>query len=385
MEHVIIIGGGGTGAALAHDLVLRGFKVSLYERGELMSGTTGRHHGLLHSGARYAVHDPVAARECMRENKILRQIAPQALEQNDGLFVAINDSDMDYRRKFLESCHNCGIPATKLTADQARAVEPALNPQLKLAIRIPDATMDAWRLPMHFFASARANGARIKNFSEVIDLHKSNGQMTGMRIFDHQTHGEYDVTGDLFVNATGAWAGKVCNMAGIQLPVQPGPGAMVAVENRLTNMVVNRLHKAAEADIIVPQRRLSLLGATLWLDRDPDAVKLPPGQVQKIVDSCAQMVPAVKNAGFRAIWWASRPLIAQRDTEDPQQISRAFDCFDHKERDGIEGLVSVIGGKATTLRAMAEKTADLICKKTGRNIACRTENEKLLHYRMFFK
>jgi glycerol-3-phosphate dehydrogenase len=97
------------------------------------------------------------------------------------------------------------------------------------------------------------------------------------------------------------------------------------------------------------------------------------------------MVPAVKNAGFRAIWWASRPLIAQRDTEDPQQISRAFDCFDHKERDGIEGLVSVIGGKATTLRAMAEKTADLICKKTGRNIACRTENEKLLHYRMFYK
>ena len=61
MEHIIIIGGGGTGAALAHDLTLRGFKVSLFERGELLSGATGRHHGLLHSGARYAVHDPVAA------------------------------------------------------------------------------------------------------------------------------------------------------------------------------------------------------------------------------------------------------------------------------------------------------------------------------------
>jgi len=57
MERVIIIGGGGTGAAIAHDLVLRGFDVSLFERGELLSGTTGRHHGLLHSGARYAVHD----------------------------------------------------------------------------------------------------------------------------------------------------------------------------------------------------------------------------------------------------------------------------------------------------------------------------------------
>ena len=55
------------------------------------------------------------------------------------------------------------------------------------------------------------------------------------------------------------------------------------------------------------------------------------------------------------------------------------------QRDGIEGLVSVIGGKATTLRAMAEKTADLICKKAGRRIGCSTKRTKLLHYRMFYK
>ena len=55
--HVLIVGGGGTGGALAHDLALRGMKVTLVERGEFTSGTTGRHHGLLHSGARYAVND----------------------------------------------------------------------------------------------------------------------------------------------------------------------------------------------------------------------------------------------------------------------------------------------------------------------------------------
>ena len=84
MEKIIIIGGGGTGAALAHDLSLRGFSVSLFEKGPLLSGTTGRHHGLLHSGARYAVNDPEAARECIEENTILRKIAPDALEQNGG-------------------------------------------------------------------------------------------------------------------------------------------------------------------------------------------------------------------------------------------------------------------------------------------------------------
>jgi glycerol-3-phosphate dehydrogenase len=245
--------------------------------------------------------------------------------------------------------------------------------------------MDAWRLPMHFFATARANGARIKSFSEVIGLHTSNGTVTGVRVLDHQSHREYDVTGDLFVNAAGAWAGKICSLAGIHLPIQPGPGAIVALEGRLTNMVINRMHKAAEADVIVPQRRLSLLGSTLWLEREPDAVKLPPGQVEKIVNTCAGMVPSVLNAKYRTIWWASRPLIAQRGAKDPQQISRTFDCFDHRERDGIDGLVSVIGGKATTLRAMAEKTADLICKKAGRDIGCSTKTAKLLHYRMFYK
>ena len=385
MEHIVIIGGGGTGAALAHDLILRGFQVSLYERGELLSGTTGRHHGLLHSGARYAVDDPVAAKECLHENKILRHIAPEAIEQNDGLFVALNDTDMDYRPAFLERCRQCEIPTEEITPAQARAIEPALHPDLKAAIRVPDATLDAWRLPLHFYATAKANGARIHNFSQVIGFHKANGTVKGVRIFDHQTEREYDVQGDLFVNAAGAWADKICALAGIQLPLQPGPGVMVAVNARLTNMVINRLHQAGEGDIIVPQRELSVLGTTLWLAKDPDEIKLPPDHVQKIMTLCAQMVPAVRETTIRSVWCASRPLIEQKQSKGPQQISRTFGCYDHGHRDNLEGLLSVIGGKATTLRAMAEKTADLICRKTGRNIACKTKTAKLLHYRQYYK
>ena len=385
MEHIVIIGGGGTGAALAHDLTLRGFDVSLFESGELLSGTTGRHHGLLHSGARYAVDDPVAAKECIHENAILRHIAPEAIEQNDGLFVAFDDADMDFRPKFLERCRQCEIPTEELTPDKALAIEPALHPGIKTAIRVPDATLDAWRLPLHFYASAKANGARIHNFSQVIGFNKSNGAIKAVRIFDHQTGRKYNVQGDLFVNAAGAWAAKICALAGIQLPLQPGPGVMVAVNARLTNMVINRLHKAGEGDIIVPQRELSVLGTTLWLAKDPDEIKLPPDHVLKIVELCAQMVPAVKETAVRSVWCASRPLIQQKRSKDPQHISRTFDCYDHRQRDNLEGLLSVIGGKATTLRAMAEKTADLICRKTGRNIACKTKTEKLLHYRRFYK
>ena len=117
-------GGGGTGGALAHDLSLRGLRVTLVERGELTSGTTGRHHGMLHSGARYAVGDRESAVECIDENMILRRICPGSFELNDGLFVAIEDEDMEYLQPLLESCEAAGIPARRLTPSHALALEP---------------------------------------------------------------------------------------------------------------------------------------------------------------------------------------------------------------------------------------------------------------------
>jgi glycerol-3-phosphate dehydrogenase len=110
--HVVVIGGGATGAGVVHDLALRGIRVTLLERGELTSGTTGRHHGLLHSGGRYAVSDQESAVECIKENRTLRKIAPGSFEENGGLFVALTDEDMDYLNSFLDACAACGIPAT---------------------------------------------------------------------------------------------------------------------------------------------------------------------------------------------------------------------------------------------------------------------------------
>ena len=153
--HAVIIGGGGTGAAVAHDLTLRGMKVTLIERGELTSGTTGRHHGLLHSGARYAVKDKESAIECIDENTILRRIAPGSFELNDGLFVAITDEEVAYSQEFIESCQDCGIPVRRLTHAEVLAREPNVNPAVKMGVQVPDATMDAMRMPLRFFATAK--------------------------------------------------------------------------------------------------------------------------------------------------------------------------------------------------------------------------------------
>ena len=385
MEKILIVGGGGTGAALAHDLSLRGFSVSLFEKGPLLSGATGRHHGLLHSGARYAVSDPEAAKECIAENSILRRLAPDAMEQNGGLFVALNDEDMNYAEIFSESCGACNIPIQAMDPHEVLALEPALNPKTKYAYAVPDAVMDAWRLAMHFFATAQANGAHIQDYSEIRNIYLASGRVSGIRVFDHRCLCERDITGDIVVNTAGPWAGKVARLANVHLPVRPGLGIMVSINTRFAERVLNRLHKPDEGDIIVPQRMLSILGTSLRLGEDPDNLNFPETEIKRMFDLCSEMVPAVKDFPPHAAWSAARPLIDDLDSGVSPEVGRTFASYDHGERDGVAGLVSVIGGKATTLRAMAEKTADLICKMVGRDIACETETHPLLHYREFFQ
>ena len=124
-----VIGAGSTGAAIAHDLALRGVRVTHVERFGPAAGTTGHNQAQLHSGARYAVNDPESARECIEENRILRKIMPGALELNDGLFIALNEEHLSYRETFLEGCANCNIPTEEISTDNALKLEPRLQPR----------------------------------------------------------------------------------------------------------------------------------------------------------------------------------------------------------------------------------------------------------------
>ncbi len=384
--HVLIVGGGGTGGALAHDLALRGLKVTLVERGEFTSGTTGRHHGLLHSGARYAVNDRESAVECIEENRILRKIAPGSFEENDGLFVAITDEDMAYLPGFLEGCAATGIPAQQLTPDEALRLEPNLNPVLRAAVRVPDATMDAMRMPLRFFATARANGAELFNYVDVEGLHVEQGTVTGAAVRDLVTGRAARIDADIVVNATGPWSEQVARMAGVDVPIRPSPGVMLAVRGRLCNMVINRLHASGDGDIIVPQRALSVVGTSSWSVEDPDDLDVPEDHVQRMVEEGSLLIPAVREAPFRSAWSAARPLIGSKDeaADSGRELSRTFKTIDHKIDDGIEGFVTITGGKGTTLRGMAEICADAICGKLGIEAACSTRETVLLPHEAAF-
>lgn len=378
---VVIVGGGATGIATAYDLALRGLKVVVVERGEIASAASGRHHGLLHSGARYALTDLQSARECIQENTILRRIAPGAFELNDGLFVAITEEDLALREAFLAGCEAAGIPARPLSPQGALRREPNLNPNLLAAVQVPDGTCDAWRLVARFLASARAAGAEVRPYHEVVDVLVQAGRVTGVEVQDHTRQRTYRLEADLVVNAAGPWAGQIAAMAGVGVPVRPSPGVMVAVEGRFTHMVVNRLQKPGDGDIIVPQRLCSLIGTTAWFVEDPDRVEMPRDHVEKMLRLGAELVPAVARAPFKAAWWAVRPLVGADDVADDRELSRTFRCVDHRERDGLAGFVSILGGKAITCRAMAEATADAVCAQLGVEAPCRTAELTLLpHY-----
>jgi glycerol-3-phosphate dehydrogenase len=388
---VIVIGGGGTGAALAYDLQLRGCSVTLLERGELTSGTTGRHHGQLHCGARYAVQDTEIGRECMAESQILRRIASGSIEFNYGLFVAITEEEEQYCETFLPACEACGIPFRLLATKQALDREPSLNPKLRLAVQVPDGSMDAWRLALQFFATARDRDADIRNFSEVVGLKLCaaaspgiRSRVTGVRVLDYRLREEYELEADMVINASGAWSKKVAKLAGIDLAVSPSPGTMAAVKGRLANMVISRLHPAGDGDIIVPQRNLSIAGSTQWFAEDPDSIEIPAQDVRMLLRSATQLIPSFKEASFHAAWSAVRPLGGSAGGTGLRSLSRDFSLIDHGQSDGVERFLSILGGKATTLRAMAEITSDRACAELGVPAACRTAHHPLLPARSFY-
>lgn len=384
MPHVVVVGGGGTGGAVAHDLALRGLAVTVLERGEVTSGTTGRHHGLLHSGARYAVADAQSAVECVEENQILRRIAPGSFEENDGLFVALTEEDLAYLPGFVEACGASGIPAQVLDPAEALRREPGLSPDVRAAVQVPDGTMDAMRLPLRFFASAQRHGAVIRTFTQVVGLRRENGAVTGVAYRDDVTGEEGEIAADLVVNAAGPWAQRIAEMAGVDVPVRCSPGVLVAVRGRLCTMVVNRLHRSGDGDIVLPQRGLSVIGTSSWVVDDPDDLHLPEDHIRTMIEEGSRLVPAVAHAELRAAWSAVRPLIGDSRSQTGRELSRTFKCFDHAERDGVDGFVTISGGKATTLRAMAEATADVVCRRLGVDAPCGTREHVLLPHTAYY-
>lgn len=376
---LLVIGGGATGLGVAWDAALRGIKVLLVEQSDLGQGTSGRYHGLLHSGGRYVISDPPSARDCARENEILRRLAPSTIEDTGGLFVAAPTDPPDFPDRWLAACRETGVAAEEATLTQVLQEEPLLNPALTRAFRVRDASLDSFDL-MHLLAGAiRSAGGQVWLRHRVSRLMTQRGAVVGAEITDLTSQERKRVGAQVIVNAAGPWAKGIASMAAVNLPIALGRGAMVAMASRLVNTVVNRCKPPSDGDILVPVGTVLVIGTTDETVQSPDDLTIAPWEIDLLLAEAEVLVPGI--AAHRALraWSGTRPLYRPSPASGAQtrHLPRAHTILDHAVTDGVPGLISVIGGKLTTYRLMAEQAMRVVAPQLGASAPCTTASTPL--------
>lgn len=374
---VLVVGGGATGTGCVRDLAMRGIAAVLVEKGDLTHGTTGRYHGLLHSGGRYVVKDPQSATECAEENVVLRRIMPHCLEDTGGFFVVTPWDDPAYGETFVAGCRRTGVQVQEIPPAEALRREPRLHPGISRVFEVLDGAADSFLATHANALSAREYGAQILTYHSVVDLLREGDRVVGATVEDLRTGERKRIEAAFVLNAAGAWAGKIAALAGVKVTVVPGKGTMVAMNHRIVNTVINRCKPPADGDILVPIRTVCVMGTTDTSVPDPDVYGIDPEEIDLMLEEGEKIVPGF--ASYRALraWAGVRPLYKDQDVQDDRDISRTYKLLDHQARDGVAGIVSIVGGKWTTYRRMAQEAVDEIAKRLGTTTPCRTHEEVL--------
>ena len=343
---VIIIGGGATGAGIARDCALRGLRVILVERHDIATGATGRNHGLLHSGARYAVTDAESARECISENQILKRIARHCVEPTNGLFITLPEDDLSFQATFIRACEEAGISAEAIDPQQARIIEPAVNPALIGAVKVPDGTVDPFRLTAANMLDAKEHGAVILTAHEVTGLIREGAAVCGVRVRNHLTGEIQALHAPVVVNAAGIWGQHIAEYADLRIRMFPAKGSLLIMDHRINQHVINRCRKPSDADILVPGDTISLIGTTsLRIDyNEIDDNRVTAEEVDILLREGEKLAPVMAKTRILRAYSGVRPLVASDDDPSGRNVSRGIVLLDHAERDGLDGFITITGG-----------------------------------------
>lgn len=377
----VVIGGGVTGAGVVRDLTLRGIRAILVEQQDIVHGTSSRNHGLLHSGGRYAVRDENAAIECYRENLILNETVPGSIERTGGLFVKVPGDEEDYVRQWLKSCEKVGIPTEEVSVEQALKEEPYLNPDAEAVFRVPDGAVDPFTLTTDVIADAVDRGGGLLRYHEVTSISRQNGNVQSVTVRDRFTGESKRIDTSMVINATGPWGAHVARMADVPMELINNKGTLTVLNQRINGQVINRLRMPGDADIFVPAHNVTIFGTTGVNVDQPDDTSLDREEIREMIKEGAALVPEVENIRMMRAFSGSRPLYQEQSDGDAsgRGVTRGMALLDHEKRDGLGGFITISGGKLTTFRYMAEKTADLVAEKLGVHVKCTTDTEPVPH------
>jgi glycerol-3-phosphate dehydrogenase len=370
---VIVIGGGINGAGIARDAAGRGLRTCLIEQGDLGSGTTRFSSRLIHGGLRYLEHGELGlVYESLREREALLTCAPH-LVRPLPLAIPIYRGGRRGRwtiaaGMWLYDLLSAGksVPRHRmLSREQALRMLPGLNPAgLIGAASYYDAQVTfAERLVVEIALAARSAGADIRTYCRVDRILTRHRRVQGVEYTDTMRGGRFTVTAPLVVNAAGPWVDRV--LLGLDRPMRKILGG-----SRGTHIVVHRFPDAptmacyveARADgrpfFVIPWNGMLLIGTTdIRFDGDPAAVRAQPRELRYLIDETNRVFPGagLKTCQILYTYAGVRPLPRKRRKE-AAAISRRH--FIKHHRRFARGLYSVIGGKLTTYRHLAEDVVD---------------------------
>jgi len=374
---ILVIGGGINGCAISRDAALRGAKVALIEKDDFASGASGKTTKLIHGGLRYLEQFNFRlVRESLRERAILLRQVPHLVKPLEFIIPAYKDD----RRSLLEiragvyiydrlAFGNNICPHRALKKQDLLSLEQNINPlKLKGGVLYCDAQMDDIRLCLDNAISANGAGATVANKIELVGFVKDGGKISGAEALDKLTGEEFIIRANLVINATGAWSNRIVKMdAPADSDITRPTKGIHIVYKRLPHQraILLPARKDKRVLFIIPWRDYSLIGTT---DTDysgsADDVYADTNEVAYLLEEAGRVFRMGKldQGGIITTFAGLRPLVNIQG-KPASLVSR-----EHLIQESRSGLISVVGGKYTTYRHLAEQVVDLaLAKIEGRN------------------
>ncbi len=346
-EKICIAGGGIVGLYSSLYLSKSGFDVTLIERGDICSSTSSKFHGMIHSGGRYAVTDPVSAAECASENSKIQQIASNFVDDVGGYFLALNKEEEAFGDLLIKGCQNAGIPAVETDIESFGKAEPFATPDVVRAIQVPDKVIRSFEYCTAIALESMLEGTKIMLNSEVAGAEVNQNYIEKITV--RRNGRTVELTPDILINATGPFSNSLDIMVGISSSgMIPALGAMLVYPVHVVNSVLNRMRVPSDGDIIVPYGALAIAGTTAVVSPDVDNPEIDPQDLENMQEDIHMMVPALSTIPYSRSYFSTRPLV-EGSVDSPRSATRSFRILDEKDH-GIENYISVVGGKFTTGR-----------------------------------
>lgn len=381
---VIVVGGGIVGAGIARDATLRGLKTLILDKVDFACGTTSRSSRLIHGGLRYLKRFELGlVHQDLRERDILLKIAPHLVHplsfvipvtsgrpfQRFALPFGLMLYDLLYWRKSLPS-HQ------RLTHRETLDLEPGLEPKgLSGSYLYHDCQAPfVERLCLENVLSAAERGANALNHTRVTGFLRDGSRVSGVIAQDQISGETREIRGRIVVNAAGHWVDTVRDMLskGSRPMVRRTKGIHLLMPKLSRNAVVLFALSDARLFFVIPWQDYSLVGTTdTDYNGDLDAVQAEANDVNYLLKEVQSIFPNV-GPGDILYTMAGLRALAYSKSRRPEDVSRSHKLVDHEREDGIGGFVSVLGGKITAYRAVAEQAMDLVCRKLGVKAPCTT-------------